>query len=144
MNDPSLDLVARLWKLGRTPEEIARRTNKPLGWVNQVINDTEMRERAAALPATVVDEGEEIWNADTKKFHREVAVPDCFKLWIDLVRDPDAPAAARLRASENLMKYDTDLVDNTKVDDEKTTHLHMSDAIAERLLRLEKEARGWD
>ena len=135
MNDPHVDLVAKLWKLGRSEVEISRRINKPLGWVNQVINDAETKEAAAKLE-NPVDDGTEIWSGDAKRFHQERLVPRCFYVWESILDDPEASHASKLKATEMIMKYDTSLVDNTKVDEDKITNIQISEEAVQRLIRL--------
>lgn len=142
MNDPTLDLVTTLFRLGRIPEEIARRINKPVGWVNQVINDKEMQERIGDDPVEPLeDDGTEIWSGDAKRFHQERLVPLCFKVWEQTMNDPEASYASKLKAAESVMKYDMSLIDTTKGGEEKVTRIQFSDDQLALLARLQKEAK---
>lgn len=145
MSDPLIGLVIRLHKMGRSPEYIANRIAKTPGWVREVLREETARAYEAQVEEEeLVDEGEEIWSGETKRIKQEFLVPKCFKVWNAILDDPDATYSAKLKAADSIMKYDINLVDNTKEDPEKVTNIVMTDEQMERFLRLEGRDKEWN
>lgn len=142
MNDPIASLVIRLYTLGRSPEHISKRVNKPLGWVREVL---------AHIPADVVveaqedqpvvDDGTEIWSEEWTQFAVERLTPVAFRTLEQVMRDPDASHAARVKAAELLLKFQPKLKENKEVDEEKITRLTLDDQTLRILQQISQEDR---
>jgi len=144
MTDPILELVATLHKMGRDVETIARRVNKPVAWVNQVLNEQDMKLRVAKFTdddGEMVDDGTVLWNDEYKSYAVERLTPIAFKTLELVMRDGNASTSSRVKAAELLLKYQPSLKENTKVDEEKNTYIQFNSSDLETLQRLQDESR---
>lgn len=142
MNDPIASLVVRLYTLGRSPDQICKRVNKPMGWVQEVI---------AQIPADavieaqedkpVVDDGTEIWNEEWTQFAVERLTPVAFRTLEQVMRDGNASHAARVKAAELLLRFQPKLKENKEVDEEKITRLTLDEQTLRILQQISQEDR---
>ena len=139
MSDPILELVATLHKLGRPVAQIARRVNKPVGWVNKALNEHEFQLRVAQFEEDVVDDGTELWNEDSTNYAVERLTPVAFRTLEGIMRDEKASASSRVKASELLLKYQPKLKEVEKIDEERITHIQFRPEDVLLLERLQRE-----
>lgn len=120
--DPMYNLIANLSKRGRSAEEIARRVNKPVGWVVEVLDEPAVKEflGGSDVPDEDVDEVE-IWSDEKKAYERERMAPLRYRTWESILRDPEANDTAKLKVIEQMMKYDQDLVVKDDGSDERVS-----------------------
>lgn len=145
-NDPVITLVLKLNKLGKTPLEIATRINKPEYWVESIIekhNNSNVPLPLLKKDEPLEDDGTEIWSIERKEYERDRMVPLAFKLWLSALTDESAPWAIRMRASENLMKYEQELKASDNEDAEKVTYLQFTDEQMAMLKRLRQEEKEY-
>lgn len=142
MNDPIASLVIKLYTLGRSPTQISRRVNKPLGWVQEVIAQIPPEaEIATQQGMDAVDDGTEIWSEEWTQFAVERLTPVAFRTLEQVMVDPEASHASRVKAAELLLRFQPKLKENKEVDEEKITRLTLDEQTLRILQQISQEER---
>ena len=142
MNDPIASLVIKLYTLGRSPGQISRRVNKPLGWVQEVIAQIPADAEIETQPGLHgVDDGTEIWSEEWTQFAVERLTPVAFRTLESVMVDPEASHASRVKAAELLLRFQPKLKENTQVEEEKITRLTLDEQTLRILQQISQEDR---